>query len=519
MFAIPDLKPDEVLIYLRKSRTDDPALTVSETVARHEQMLDEYSMTKWGELVPEQNRFREVFSGETIAARPEVQKVLRLIEQPQFKAVLIVEPQRLSRGDLEDIGRLTKLFRYTGTIIITLQGIFDLSDARDRDFFERELMRGNDYLEYSKRIMQNGLRLCVENGQYMGSVPPYGYKHDSYKENKRTIHTLAIVPDEADAVRLIFQMYAAGNGCSTICQVLNNSGVRPRQADIWRPPVIYRILDNPHYIGLVRYDYRKTERVVVDGEIVKQRAKRHDVELYEGKHPAIIDRDLWDEVQRARKKRHLPRVRSHLDIQNPLAGIMYCECGSVMVKASQTKGRGIRIHCKDQIHCGNAGCTIDVLMQKIAQQIRAEIDDLHVTAATSQTDAEAASGRVRMLSARLDALTAKQDALWEKLAEGMPRDTFDRLIAKNEREKEECAAMLKEAREIAESSESAEMIEATLYATLDMLRNQKDAPPKELNSMLRMVLRRVTYRRDRAYKDDSGNVIRPEPEIHVELNI
>ena len=80
MFELPDLKPEEIIIYLRKSRTDDPALTVSEIVAKHEQMLDDYCRRTWNELIPEQNRFREIVSGETIDARPEVQKVLRLIE-------------------------------------------------------------------------------------------------------------------------------------------------------------------------------------------------------------------------------------------------------------------------------------------------------------------------------------------------------------------------------------------------------------------------------------------------------
>ena len=199
MFQLPDLRPSEVLIYLRKSRTDDPALSVEEVLARHEQMLDDFCRDRWGELVPEVNRFREVVSGETIAARPEVQKVLRLIEQPCFRAVLVVEPQRLSRGDLEDIGKLSKTFRFTHTLVVTLQGSFDLTDARDRDFFQRELERGNDYLEYTRRIMQNGLRLCVQDGWYVGSQPPFGYRKVSVKEGRRTVHTLEPVPAEADA--------------------------------------------------------------------------------------------------------------------------------------------------------------------------------------------------------------------------------------------------------------------------------------------------------------------------------
>ena len=508
-----------MLIYLRKSRTDDPLLSVSETLEKHERMLDDYAMNAWGALVPETNRYREIGSGETIAARPEFQKVLRLIEQPRFRAVLVVEPQRLSRGDLEDIGYLVKIFRYTGTLILTRQGSFDLDDARDRDFFEHELMRGNDYLEYSKRIMQNGLRLCVESGHYMGSVPPYGYRLLSFKENKRTVHTLEPVPAEADAVRLMFQMYAAGDGAAAICKALNDAGIRPRQAAIWRPPVIYRILDNPHYLGLVRYDFRKQQRVVVEGKVRKQRASRKDAQLFPGRHPALISQELWDAVRAAREARHLPPVRSHLDIQNPLAGLVYCECGHVMVKAAQVKGRGIRIHCKEQARCGNAGCTIDVLLREIAAVLRSELEDMAVSVVPSGEDAAAATGRVRLLQDRLESLRAKQDRLWEMLAEGMPRETFDRLLAKSEQDLATCAETLAQARSAASRATTAEAVEASLYAALDALES-KDSPVKEVNALLRAAISRITYRRERAFRDpESGRVVRPDPEIHVELRL
>ena len=107
MWNLPPMKPDGIILYLRKSRTDDPILSVEEVLAKHEQMLDEWVERNLPGLgrVPEENRYREVVSGETLDSRPKVQEVLRRIESPRIKAVLIVEPQRLSRGDLEDIVR------------------------------------------------------------------------------------------------------------------------------------------------------------------------------------------------------------------------------------------------------------------------------------------------------------------------------------------------------------------------------------------------------------------------------
>lgn len=487
-------------------------------LARHEQMLDDLSREMWGTLVPEENRFREVASGETIAARPEVQKVLRLIEQPRFRAVLIVEPQRLSRGDLEDIGYLVKVFRYTGTLIITRQGAFDLSEARDRDYFQRELERGNDYLEYTRRIMQNGLRICVQQGWYVGSHPPFGYRKVTIREGKRNVHTLEPDPSEAEAVLMAFRMYAAGEGASRISQALETAGVKTRKGSHWSPSVVYHILANPHYIGLVQYGRRTLQRVVEDGEIVKRRVRHDEPELYPGKHPAIVPKDLWDVVQRARIARHVPPVRSAHDLQNPLAGLVYCECGAVMVKVATTKGRGIRMACKDQHRCGNAGCTIDLLMQRISAALRAELEDITAHTEADPETADAANRQTRLLQSRIDALKAKQDNLWEQLAEGMPRDVFDRLLAKNERELAAASQALAEAVEAAERAASAEVVETSLYAALDAVQDGS-APVKEMNALLRTVIRRITYRRAPRYRDGNGRLVRPDPELRIELRV
>ena len=128
-----DFAPDEVLDYLRKSRADDPDLSVEEVLAKHETILDEWAEKNLGAVVPAENKFREVVSGETIADRPEMQRLLRAIESPRYKAVLTVEVQRLSRGDLEDAGKLIRILRYTNTLVITPVKIYDLRDEYDRD--------------------------------------------------------------------------------------------------------------------------------------------------------------------------------------------------------------------------------------------------------------------------------------------------------------------------------------------------------------------------------------------------
>ena len=141
--------PEEILVYLRKSRSDDPSLTVEEVLEKHEAILKDWIERNLDAPIPESNYYREVVSGETINSRPEMKKVLKRMESTKIKAVLVVECERLGRPDLEEIGKLSKLFRYTNTLIITQQRVFDLNDEYDREQFEREMMRGADYLGLS----------------------------------------------------------------------------------------------------------------------------------------------------------------------------------------------------------------------------------------------------------------------------------------------------------------------------------------------------------------------------------
>lgn len=154
LYNIDQITIEEVIIYLRKSQSDDPNMTVEEVLAKHESDLQEWAVEAFGQKVPESQIYREVVSGETIADRPVMQTVLNLMELPSIKGVIAIEPQRFSRGDLEDCGRIVNAFRYTRTLAMTPQKVYNITDEYDRKFFEMELTKGSDYLEYYKKIQK-----------------------------------------------------------------------------------------------------------------------------------------------------------------------------------------------------------------------------------------------------------------------------------------------------------------------------------------------------------------------------
>lgn len=496
-----DFSVDEVLVYLRKSRTDDPSLDVAEVLARHETMLDEWSVKNLGGKVPELHKYREVVSGETIDSRPELLAILQKIESPRIKAVLIVEVQRLGRPDLEDIGRLSKLFRYTNTLIITPTKTFDLRNEYDREAFERELMRGNEYLEYTKRIMMRGRELSVQQGNFIGTKPPYGYDKDVIVEGKRKCHTLKINEKEAAIVRMIFDMYVNQNmGCVNIGHHINGLGVRTRTGTLFTQSTIKVILENEHYIGKVRWNWRKTVKVVKDGEVKESRPVTAIGEymLYDGKHPAIISEELFY-AAREKKGRHAKK-KPNTKIRNPLAGLVFCQCGRAMSLRTYTYNNAEpRLLCDNQVYCKTSSCLFSEIMKRVKDVLRQCIADFEVRIQNDDhTSLQLHENLIKQLKARLAELEKKEIGLWEKYSEdGMPKDIFDKLNAKVLQDKDEIHQALCSAYEsMPEPIDYAEQLQRFTDA-LNALESP-DVSAETKNKLLKACIEKIVYHREKA---------------------
>lgn len=104
-------------IYLRKSRKDsdyDKDESIEKTLERHEIQLQNYAFSLFGEKIPEENIFREIASGDTIEERPEIQKLLHKIETQNRAGTLVIEIERLARGNtIDQRQNSTNLFIYT----------------------------------------------------------------------------------------------------------------------------------------------------------------------------------------------------------------------------------------------------------------------------------------------------------------------------------------------------------------------------------------------------------------------
>lgn len=325
---------DQIIIYLRKSRAERNE-TVEEVLARHEKILQDYAIQTFGQKIPEANIYREVVSGETLDERIEIKKVFQRLEHEPIKALLVIEPQRISRGRMTDCGRVVDILEYTNTWVITVTKTYDLTNKFDKQLFEAQLMQGNQYLQYHKEIMDRGKNLSIREGKFVGSTPPFGYDRKALDKGFMLVKN----PVEAPIVKTIFDLFVDENLTTTeVAMYLNKHHMKPRKNDLWDYQMVGHIMKNEVYYGSTAWGKRPTIKRLIDGEITKIRVNSDDYMLVRGRHDPIISKEKWDAAQEKIKGNPSSRTGLNRDLQNPLAGLVFCKkCGHSLVRVKNTK--------------------------------------------------------------------------------------------------------------------------------------------------------------------------------------
>lgn len=486
-----ELKNKIWIMYLRKSRQDDPNETVEEVLAKHEAILQEWARNNLGREIPEEHIYREIISGgESIDEREEMRKVLAMVEDPNVAGVLCRDPQRLTRGSLEDCGRLISTLLYTKTLVATTMMTYNMADKMERKFFEGELMRGRDYLDYVKEVLYSGRIASVKRGCFIGNRPPFGY--DRVKIGKD--HT--ITPnDKADIVKLIFDWYVNDRlPYDTIAAKLNDMGVPTTLNSIWRKDTVATILRNRHYIGQVFYNRRQKVTVVQNGEKRNRRLFMPEDEwiIAEGKHPAIIDKETFEKAQAILNKN--PRIGHDRVLLNQYAGIMVCaKCGKTMVRHPYLRAE-TRIECRTKPMCYKSARMDDVTDILIKTLELSELPELK--AKLNNGDGESAKIQQRHLAKledQMDQYHKQEEKQYDLLETGVyTQAKFEERNAALRQKMEDCAAQIQKTKmNIPKAIDLSKKVIALEDAIAALKDDNLTAEPK--NKALKAILDRVEF--------------------------
>jgi site-specific DNA recombinase len=354
--------PDgEYGMYLRKSRADLEAEAhgEGETLLRHEHTLQKLAKTL-NIRISKKYIYREVVSGETIAARPEVQQMLSDVETGALAGVFVMEIERLARGDTSDQGMVAKAFKQYNTLIITPTKTYNPANDADEEYFEFGLFMSRREFKTINRRIQSGRIAAASEGRYIASTAPYGYERIKIKNDKG--YTLRIIPKQAEVIRSIYEWYVTGAlledrshiklGATRIADRLNEMGVKPVRNNQWTRSSIIDILRNPVYAGKIRWGYKKEKKYTQDNKLHKRRNRSATYSLVNGLHEAIINEDLFNAAQSPMSTRTHAPIPGNDTLKNPFTGILYCgKCGRMMTRLAKTTKTPY-----DVVKCPNTKC-------------------------------------------------------------------------------------------------------------------------------------------------------------------
>ena len=363
-------------IYLRKSREDieSEKYGEGETLVRHEKILTtlaEKQKLTIGKI------YREVVSGETISERKEMQKLLKDVENEKWTGVLVVEVERLARGDTADQGRVSKAFKYSHTKIITPVKTYDPDNEFDEEYFEFGLFMSRREYKTINRRLQRGREISVSEGKFVGNIAPFGYDRVKLKDLKG--YTLSINQKEALVVKEIFRLYTfESNTINSVVKQLNNMNLKPRISNKWTISSVKDILSNPTYIGKIVWNRRKQKKKTKNGHLIITRPRTQDYLIYDGLHEPIIDNKTWDLVQEKRKQ-NAPKVKYSHQTKNPLVGLVFCEkCDKPMQRRPYTKANKPAYLMCSNSKCDNISSKLYIVEDKIIEALRIWIENYKI---------------------------------------------------------------------------------------------------------------------------------------------
>lgn len=370
-----DFEYGEYLIYLRKSRADIEAEEKGEgeTLARHLKILLELARKmkiKIGKI------YHEIVSGESIADRPEVQKMLNEVKIGSWKGVLVVEVERLARGNTKDQGFVAEAFSISSTKIITPMKIYDPNNEFDEEYFEFGLFMSRREYKVINRRLQRGRITSVKEGKYVGNIAPFGW--DRVKIEKDKGYTLK-PNEESKIVQMAFDLYAYNDiSIKKLGLELDSMGLKPRHKEKWTVSTLKDMLKNPVHIGMIRWNSRKTVKAYKGDKIIKTRPRNNDCIIIKGLQPAIIKTDVWNIVQQKLSTHKVPVQHNNI-IYNPLAGLVRCsKCGAIMQRRPyKAKGWDDTLICPNT-ECDNISSKLYIVENKIIQSLKSWLENYKI---------------------------------------------------------------------------------------------------------------------------------------------
>lgn len=473
------------------------ALGEGETLAKHRKMLEALA-AKHNISMNQVTVYHEVVSGDSIDTRPEMQRLLADVYARKYKAVLVVEVERLARGNTKDQGEVADAFQFSNTHIITPAKVYDPNNEFDQEYFEFGLFMSRREYKTIKRRLEAGKLQSVKDGNYILPTAPYGF--DIVKKSKKE-RTLVEKPEESRIVKMIFDWYTEDRKPTTwIANQLTEMGIPTKKnKERWSRSTIKDILFNAHYIGKVSWGHQEVvkEKDPVTGKVVKKRRQIDaNIQLFEGKHDGFISEEQFYKVREIYGKNAPAKMNTEL--KNPLSGIMFCrDCGRAIRYHDYGDNRSTRYNHPFRLQCKKKSVSAKVVINALIDALNAHIADFEI-----KMDSYTAENEAKRHKATLDALEGelkKQEQKKRRLFDSWEADdgmyTKDEFIERKQMYTEAIEKLKKQIDDFKTKTPKPVNYEeqiTTLHKVIELLENQ-NVGAKEKNILLKQVIKKITF--------------------------
>lgn len=503
-------KRDKYSLYVRKSRKDMEleAIGQGETLARHKAELLALAEAQGLKVV---KIYEEMVSGESIAARPQMQQLLDEVYAGTYAGVLVMEVERLARGNTKDQGEVAEAFAMSNTLIITPSKTYDPNNEFDEEYFEFGLFMSRREYKTIRRRMQRGIMASIHEGNFVGASAPYGYDAVRYSKKDRRL----VPNDKAENVVMMFDWFIKeGLSCGAIARRLTSMGIPTiRGGSEWSRTGVKEILQNVTYTGKTRWAGRKTVKEISDGKTIKRRRRSapEDAIIVEGKHKALISQDTFDKAQTLFSGK-IP-AKFNTIVANPFAGLLACKnCGKIMVydKCNKPDRRTLpRLSHSASTLCKVKSSRCSDVIEAVVQGLREYIADFEFKLNNNEAkrQAQARAEMIDAMSAELRKLEQTRERLFDFFESGIY--TKDEFIERKAAITDKITTLEANIQEVRDHLPPPVDYQEKILKFSEVIAalQDEDVPAKEKNELMKSIIERIEYDCIDLGRQKGGNII------------
>lgn len=345
---------DSIAIYSRKSKFTGKG----ESIGNQIELCKEYIRAHYGDdaldhLVVYED---EGFSGGNLN-RPDFKKMMAAAKERKFKAIIVYRLDRISRN-ISDFSCLIEELARLDIAFVSIKEQFDTGSPMGRAMMYIASVFSQLERETIAERIRDNMHELAKTGRWLGGTTPTGFESEGEEKvavdgKKKKTFKLKLVPQEAEIVRMIYDLFSETNSLTMTEAELMKRRIVTRNGNYFTRFSIKAILQNPVYMiaDQEAYDYLTeketdlfSDKSEFDGKHGIMAYNRTDQEkgkttqynpvnewiVAVGKHPGLIPGKTWVRVQEALEQNKSKAFRRPKSNEALLTGLLYCRCGNRM---------------------------------------------------------------------------------------------------------------------------------------------------------------------------------------------